>query len=582
MPQVVADIKRHLATVLAADAVGFSRRMRDNPRSAVAALLECRSILTEVVESFHGTTVGTPGDFFLALMPSALEAVEAGLEIQRRLAARNQAADESMQSHYRIGIGIGDIFESGSDVLGDAVNVASRLQAMAQPGGIVASAAVRDALGTHPSMKFDDLGDQNLKGIVETVRAYAVVNASSKEIRVNVVTALTAERLPIKPVLEIETFRSLDSSPEDRTFADGLVDEMLAMLASISSSLVVRQVVGSETQSAIVGTVRRYRLGGSVRRRSEGVRIIVRLSEAGSGEALWADRFEYKKDQSFDLHEVIAREIITALQVKLTEGEQAQLWGGGTTSVRAWELFQRGHDLERRYSRDGHREARRCYAEALRQDPAYLSAVVALAFCHLDEIRLGWTQDDERSFTEATALYERAIAINPGDAQCHALRAYIELHQRNDAAAVKEMESAVRIAPRSSELVSYLGTIYDTVGRYEEAIVAYRRGMWLSQHFPPWIASNLALTLCVTRRAEEARKLLIGLIAHHPDYSRAYLCLALSYARLGQFDEARRTAGELLHRDPQFTIAEWARNRPYADAAVMNSLMADMRAIGLN
>jgi Flp pilus assembly protein TadD len=144
------------------------------------------------------------------------------------------------------------------------------------------------------------------------------------------------------------------------------------------------------------------------------------------------------------------------------------------------------------------------------------------------------------------------------------------------------MEAAVRIAPRSSELVSYLGSIYDTVGRYEEAIVAYRRGMWLSQHFPPWIASNLALTLCVTRRAEEARKLLVGLIAHHPDYSRAYLCLALSYARLGQFDEARRTAKELLHHDPQFTIAEWARNRPYADVAVMNSLIADMRAMGLN
>ncbi len=582
MPPVAADIRRHLATVLAADAVGFSRRMREDPRAAVAALLECRAIMAEVVEAFHGTTVGTPGDFFLALMPSALEAVEAGMEIQRRLAERNLNADDSMRSHYRIGIGIGDIFESGSDVLGDAVNVASRLQAMAEPGGIVTSAAVRDAIGAQPSMRFNDLGDQNLKGIAEAVRAFAVLGGQTAGLRAEAIAISTADRLPIKPVIEVETFRSLDGSAEDHTFADGLVDEMLAMLASLSSSLVVRHIIASESQPASAGTVRRYRLGGSVRRRSEGVRIIARLTESANGEALWADRFEYKADQSFDIHELIAREVITALQVKLTEGEQAQLWGGGTTNVRAWELFQRGHDFERRYTRSGHHEARRCYAEALLRDQGYLSAVVALAFCYLDEIRLGWAPDDARAFAEAKANYDRAVAINPDDAQCHALRAFIELHQRNDAAAVQAMESAVRIAPRSSELVAYLGTIYDTVGRYEEAIVAYRRGMWLSQHFPPWIASNLALTLCVTRRAEEARKLLVGIIAHHPDYSRAYLCLALSYARLGQMDDARRTTTELLHRDPQFTIAEWARNRPYAEAEVMDSLVADMRAIGLN
>ncbi|HVI87146.1 MAG TPA: tetratricopeptide repeat protein [Dongiaceae bacterium] len=595
MSPAVADIRRHLATVLAADAVGFTQRMRENAHAAVTALFDCRAVLTEVTEAFNGTIVGTPGDFFLALMPSGLEAVEAAVEIQRRLAARNETVDEIMRVYYRIGIGIGDIYEHGSDVLGDAVNVASRLQAIAEPGGILTSAAVREAVGRQPRVAFADLGDRSLRNIVEPVRVYAVSEwrdalptdafADNRWNRVagEPITAVTADRLPIKPVVEIEPFRAVGNSAEDRMFAEGLSDELLAMLASLGTSLVVRQMpVGEPHMLLSTGLVRRYRVGGSVRRSPASARIIAHLSEASSGDAIWADRFDYQLDQSFDAHEVIAREVVTALQVNLTEGEQARLWSGGTTKIRAWEMFQRGHDLERRFSRHGHREARHCYTEALRQDEHYVSAVVALAFCHLDEIRLGWTEDDVAAFIAAQELYQRAVAINSDHPECLALAAYLELHQRNDQAAVAAMEKAARLSPRSSELAAYLGNIYDTVGRYEEAIIAYRRAMWLAQHFPPWIASNLALTLCVTGRAEEARKLLQGVVAHHPDYARAHLGLAIAYTRLNLPAEAKQAAGELLRLDPLFTTGDWARNRPYADPTVMAALLGDMQAVGLS
>jgi class 3 adenylate cyclase/TolB-like protein/Tfp pilus assembly protein PilF len=593
MSPAAADIRRHLATVLAADAVGFTQRMRENAPAAVSALLDCRAVLTEATEAFNGTIVGTPGDFFLALMPSGLQAVEAAVEIQRRLAARNDAVDEIMRVQYRIGIGIGDIYEHGSDVLGDAVNVASRLQAIAEPGGILTSAAVREAVGQQPRVTFSDLGDRSLKNIADPLRVYAVSEwrpsarlaaAGLKAIAANdAIETAPADRLPIKPVVEIEPFRAIGGSAEDRMFAEGLSDELLAMLAGLGTSLVVRQMPPGEPVMLLsTGLVRRYRVGGSVRRSPANARIIAHLSEASSGNAIWADRFDYQLDQSFDAHEVIAREVVTALQVNLTEGEQAQLWSGGTHKIRAWEMFQRGHDLERRFSRHGHREARRCYADALRHDPQYVSAVVALAFCHLDEIRLGWTEDDVASFLEAQALYRRASALNPLHPECLALEAYLELHQRHDDAAVTAMEKAARLSPRSSELAAYLGNIYDTVGRYEEAIIAYRRAMWLSQHFPPWIAGNLALTLCVTGRAEEARKLLLGVVAHHPDYARAHLCLAIAYARLRLTEEARQAAAELLRLDPLFTTGDWARNRPYADPAVMAALIADMQTVGLS
>lgn len=626
MSPAVADIRRHLATVLAADAVGFSQRMRENAHAAVTALFECRAVLTEVIEAFNGSIVGTPGDFLLALMPSGLEAAEAAIEIQRRLATRNLAVEEIMRVHYRIGIGIGDIYEHGSDVLGDAVNVASRLQTLAPPGGILASAAVREAVGRQPSVAFEDLGERNLKNLAEAMRIFAVTEtaeatakggarqqrpqrqntrtkpaaraandescdmaASRKSARQcqtelwqpeTSTKSVTADRLPVKPVVEIEPFRA-GSSPEDKMFAEGLADELLAMLTGLGTSLVVRQISAAHDSVSGAGLIRHYRLGGSVRRSPAGARIIASLTDAASGDTLWADRFDYRIDQSFDAHEIIAREVVTALQVNLTEGEQAQLWSGGTASVRAWEKFQRGHDLERRFTRHGHREARRCYTEALRHDPQYVSAIVALAFCHLDEIRLGWAEDEAASFAAAKALYQQAVAISCDHAECLALQAYIELHQHHDEAAVAAMEKAARLAARSSELAAYLGYIYETVGRYEEAIIAYRRAMWLSQHFPPWIASNLGLTLCVTGRADEARKLLLGIVAHHPEYSRAHLCLAIAYARLGLQEEAKAEALELLHLDPLFTVADWARNRPYADPQVMAALCNDMQAVGL-
>lgn len=603
MSPAAADIRRHLATVLAADAVGFTQRMRADAQAAVASLLDCRAVLTEVIEVFNGTIVGTPGDFLLALMPSGLEAVEAAVEIQHRLAARNESVAEIMRADYRIGIGIGDIYEHGSDVLGDAVNVASRLQAIAEPGGVLVSAAVREAVGRQPWVTFQDLGERSLKNIAEAVRVYAVSElpgvahmpdmtanggrdmvdrAVREEPEGTPARAMATDRLPIKPVVEIEPFRAVGDGREDRMFAEGLSDEILAMLANLGTSLVVRQMVADPAMSAASTLVRRYRLGGSIRLSAAGIRIVAHLSEARSGDAIWADRIDYRIDQSFDAHEVIARQVVTALQVTLTEGEQAQLWSGGTTNIRAWEMFQRGHDQERRFTRHGHSEARRCYSEALQRDPHYISAIVALAFCHLDEIRLGWTEDDAGSFAEAQALYLRATAINPDHPECLALQAYLELHRRHDEAAVTAMEKAARLAPRSSELAAYLGYIYETVGRYEDAIIAYRRAMWLSQHFPPWIASNLAMTLCVTGRAEEAHKLLLGVIAHHPDYSRAQLCLAIAFTRLGQAEEARRAAAELLRLDPQFKIADWARNRPYADPAVMTALLNDMRTVGLS
>ena len=591
MSSTLADAKRRLATVLAADAVGFSRRMGINERATVTALYECRALMTGAVVAFRGTIVSTPGDFFLALMPTALEAVETALEIQGLLVNRNLAVDPAMRAEYRIGIGIGDIYETGADVLGDAVNIASRLQSIAQPGAVVVSGAVRDVIGAQDLFAFEYLGDQSLKNIATPIRAYTVLRSRKRASSAPGEAGEAIEhvshrldRLPVKPMVEIEPFKALGGLDEEKLFAEGLVEELVTILASLANSLVVRQtdaLPDPPFAGAAAADMRLYRLGGSIRYTSDAVRIMARLNVLGSGETIWADRFDYGVSQSFDAQEIIAREVVTAIQVTLTEGEQAQLWGKATANVRAWECFQRGHDMEQRFTRHCHREARRWYQAALDRDPSYVSAVIALAFCHLDEIRLGWTEDIDRSFAEAVALYERATRINPNDPECHALLAYIELHRHNDEGAVAAMERAVKLAPQSSELAAYLGTVYHTVGRYQDAIFAYRRAMQLSSHYPAWIATNLGFAQCIVGELHEARETFLSVVKHHPDYVRAHLGLAVAYRRLGLMEDALGAAMEVRRMDPQFTIEQWAQDRPYADPAVIDAFIADMRGAGL-
>jgi class 3 adenylate cyclase/Flp pilus assembly protein TadD len=587
----LAQSKRRLAIVLAADAVGFSRRMGIDEHATVATLLECRELVSQAVQAFGGRIVGTPGDFLLALMPTGRQAVEGALEIQARLAERNAAVEQPHRAEFRIGIGMGDIYEHGGDVLGDAVNVAARLQAIAPPEGIVVSGGVRDLIGPDESFAFEYLGDQALKNLVAPVRVYAVVPLrepvhprSGHGAPATAQRSRVVDRLPVKPVVEIEPFKAIGGSAEERLFASALVEELLTMLARLSNSLLVREVEAAQTSTSspeAAKTQRLYCLAGSVRRTAEHLRINARLSVRGGGEAIWVDRFEYRASQLLDVQERIAREVVTAIQVTLTEGEQARLWARATTNVRAWELFQHGHDLEQRFSRYSHREARSCYQAALEQDPGYISALIALAFCHLDEIRLGWTEGVERAFAEAQSLYNRAKAINPDDPECYALQAYLELHQRNDERAVAAMETAARLAPQSSEMTAYLGSIYHTVGRYEDAIVAYRRSMWMNSHYPAWIATNLGFALCIAGLLHEARKTFLGVVSHHPDYMRAHLGLAITYRRLGFMADALEAAAEVRRLDPLFTAAQWAQDRPYADLAVVDAFVADMRSVGL-
>jgi adenylate cyclase len=569
-------LRRRLAAVLALDAVGYSLRMEGDEDRVYRALLDCRRLMRSIIEAHGGRVVGTPGDFLLALFESGFDAVEAALAIQASLADRNSAVDQMDRLEFRAGIALGDVIEEYGEAYGMAVNLAARLQTLAAPGRVVVSDPIRHLLKEQKAVAFRNLGEQRMKHMREPIRVHLVHSSTEIVSGPLLLPDLDEEPAPRKPSLVIEPFKSLTPGENAQLLAAGVTDELLTSLSRLTGSLAVYDV-----RSADGGGPDRYRLDGVVRLSPDRLRLTARLVRTEDSATIWADRLEYRMDETVDLSEAIAREVVTALQITLTEGEQARLWSRRTTSARAWELFLKGHDLERRYRRETHREARTWYERALREDPGYVVAVVAMAFCHLDEIRLGWSTTPDASLNEAERLAERAQAINPDYADLYALRAFIAFERNDHAQAVQLAREAVALEPRSAELNAYLGALYDTLGRHEEAVDCYHRAMDLSPYHSAWIASNLGLTYCIMGRLAASERAFRQVVKHHPDYLRAYIGLAVVESRLGHEEEARHAAAVVKRLDPLFRAEEWGRAQLYTDPAVVGAFLADLKRAGV-
>jgi tetratricopeptide (TPR) repeat protein len=324
-----------------------------------------------------------------------------------------------------------------------------------------------------------------------------------------------------------------------------------------------------------------YVLSGTIQKGGPFLRIVARLTSSANGMTLWAERYECNLGHPFDVQDQISREIVSALQLRLTDGEQAQLVKRGTKSGKAWDCFQHAHDLERQFTREGHAFAKQYYQEALSLDPDYLSALVALAFCHLDEVRLGWSLDDAASIAEAESLCERASKAAGQHADVSALRAFLCFFQKRWDAARTEMQKSAQFAPQSPQIMGYQGALFDLMGQYRAAIGAYKRALSLSEHAPAWIPSNLGLSYLALGHNEDAEHMFRTVLEHYPKYVRAWIGVSVALIRQSKEKEAQTAAEQVLLLDPSFSSAAWARSRPFSDDKLLEAFVADLRAAGL-
>jgi tetratricopeptide (TPR) repeat protein len=357
--------------------------------------------------------------------------------------------------------------------------------------------------------------------------------------------------------------------------AKALVEEVHLILSRIANSILVT------TQKPKHAAAHDYVLSGTIQSGGPHLRIMAKLVSCADGITMWGEKFECDLRRPFDIQEQIAREIVAALQLTLTEGEQAQLWRRGTQSGQAWENFQRGHDFERRYTRRGHQAAIEFYQKSLDIDPNYLSAMVSLAFCKLDEIRLGWTSDPSASIAEADRLCRQALDLQSRHADVQALLGFLRYFQGDSDSARAHIARAVELGSHSPEIIGYQGALYDLLGDYRAAIRAYARAISLSFHSPAWIASNLGLSYLALNENIEAERIYREITQHHPDYVRAWIGLAMALNRQGKSKEAQLAADTVLGLDPHFTVQEWAHSRPFNDPSLLDRFVTDLKATGL-
>jgi class 3 adenylate cyclase/TolB-like protein/Flp pilus assembly protein TadD len=561
--------------VLAADLVGYSELIFDDPQQAIAVLRDSRKVLLDAIRAHGGSIMQTPGDFVLATFPQPDRLLPGALEAQARLLEHHRSGKSARDGHWKIGLEFGEVHLVEGDCYGTAINIAARLQALAAPGEVWFTDAVPRSGVKAGEIEIDELGAKQLKNIRHPVRVFrARLAGYPKPAPVQRRADLpTFEGRLQKPVLMLEDFRHVGRGSRARFLGEALIEELKLILSRLSGSLTVIHRADSDHD---------YVLSGTIQGSGSNFRIVSKLVSARDGLTLWAERFESNLAESFDVQDQLAREIVSALQLTLTEGEQAQLWSRATNSGRAWEAFQRGHDFERRYTREGHARAKEQYLQALSLDGEYLCAAVALGFCHLDEIRLGWSQDDGASLATAEDLYARASAIAADHPDVLALLAYIRFFQDRLDEARSAIDRAVALAPQSPEIIAYQGALFDLLGDFAAAIRAYARAVSLAPHTPAWIASNLGLSLLALDNSFEAERVLREVIRSHPHYARAWIGLTVALVRQGRLGEAAQAAETMLSLDPLFTTADWARSRPFSHPETLSRFIAELRAAGLN
>jgi len=589
-------LKRRLAAILAADAAGYSRLMADDDRATVAALDTARAVFRRQIESNQGRVIDMAGDSVLAVFETATGAVAAALAIQEEIGASAQALPEDRRMRFRIGVHLGDVIEKGDGtVYGDGVNIAARLEALAEPGGIILSDIVQGAVCDRLNATFEDTGEHNVKNIPRAVRAYRVLteNAVPSRCAPGAVTTSTLAGGAIdlsllnKPSIAVLPFANMSGDPEQDYFADGLVEDITTTLSKISGLSVIARN-SSFAYKGRTPDVRqvarelgvRYILEGGVRKSANRIRITVQLIDAESGAHIWAERYDRAIEDIFAVQDEITLVLATEMQVRLTEGEQARLRYSTTNNIEAWNHWVQGLSHFRRgLSREGLTQARKFWHQALVLDPSSASLNAMLGFLHYANARFGLWDDRETALGKGGAYVDKALSLDPENSDAHLTRSLLLMLQRRFDEAILAARKAIEYGPGSADIAVFASFVFDNGGLVQEAVVQIERAMKLSPIFPPNYLGQLGNAYRLAGRYDEA---IDAYEAYHQrSPGRGVTDLVIIYQQIGQPEKAQAWAKQLLLAEPNFTIGSWTETQFRIDTDRLEAEMAALRAAGL-
>ncbi len=584
-------VKRKLTVILAADIEGYSRLMGADEEATLETLDAYREIIDGLIARHDGRIFGTAGDSVLAEFASVVEAVRTAISIQDELEARNTELAEERRLRFRIGVNLGDVMVKGDDLLGDGVNVAARLEGLAEPGGICISGNVHEQIENKLDLGYEDLGFQDVKNIAKPVRAYRVVVEPSPR----AVTAPRPQppRSPVtdKPSIAVLPFVNMSDDPKQDYFSDGITEDLITDLSKISGLFVVSRNAVFLYKGKAVKPVEvsqelgvRYVLEGSVRKAGDRVRISAQLIDPTTGYHLWAERYDRDLTDIFALQDEITEKIVAALEVKLTAGEQEQVARRYTDNLEAYDYFLRGRAYQLRTTKVANAQARKMLERAIELDPSFAGAYALLSHTHYRGWRHGWSEDPH-SLDRALEAAEKAVALDDSLPLAHTYLAWIYVWKKQHEQAIAEAERAVALDSNFAEGHAVLGNILSFAGRPEEAVASIKRAMRLDPHYPPNYLVYLARGYDLLGKHEDAIAALRLCITRDPDRYAAHKDLAVIYGLLGRREEAQAEVAEMLRLRPlsgfDNSLTDEMEKMPFKDQEVLERYLEGLRKTGL-
>jgi adenylate cyclase len=586
---VAKNVHRRLAAILAADVVGYSRLMGEDEAGTLDALRAHREAVIEPKVAEHdGRIVKLMGDGLLAEFPSAVEAVQCAVEIQRASSERNVDVLEERRMTYRIGINIGDIIVEGEDIYGDGVNVAARMEGLAEPGGICVARNVFDQVKGKVELDFEDMGEQQVKNISEPIRVYRVV---SDALAVQTVRSpSTVLPLPDKPSIAVLPFVNMSGDPEQEYFADGIAEDIITALSRFHWFFVISRNSSFSYKGKSVEAKKvarelgvRYILEGSVRRAGNRVRINAQLIDATEDHHVWAERYDRELDDIFAVQDDITESIVASVAPEFLSAEVRRTLERTSTDLNAWERVMQARWHVNHYTRDGNQTGRSLLLEAVATDPKMAQAYSELAVTHVLDILYGWSEDADGSRAAAQEAAKRAIALDNGDALAYAASGLALTWARKFDGAIDAINKAVALNPNLALAHGYLGVTLGLAGDYEASIAAVNRALRLSPRDygkALWYA-GWGIGAFIAGRHEEVIELTGSILREYPGFATAYRQRAASMAALGRLDEARENIEALLGLLPGLTVSRVTNMVPIKDPEAQKIWLDSLRKAGL-
>jgi adenylate cyclase len=625
------SFKRKLTAVLSADVKGYSRLMGEDEAETVKTITAYRKIMGELIHQHRGRVIDSPGDNILAEFGSVVDAVQCAVAAQNEFKARNADLPENRRMEFRIGVNLGDVIEEEGRIYGDGVNIAARLEALADPGGICISKTAFDQIETKLPLGYEFLGEQEVKNIAKPVGAYKVLMeprvtvAGVKErkppvpawrrkgvlagavavlvliigagiwnfhFRTPTIEPASKEKmtfpLPDKPSIAVLPFDNLSGDPGQDFLVDGITENIITVLSGVPQLFVIARnstfaykgkPVKVQQVAEELGV--RYVLEGSVARSGDRVRVTAQLIDALKGHHLWAERYDRELKDLFTLQDVLAEKILVGIGLKLTQGEEA-LHGTWPKNIEVIIKLWQGVEHLRAFNIDGNNRARLIAEECIALEPDYPPNYHVLGSVHMMDYFLGSTKDPAKSLLTAIEYLEKTVAMSEDfKGRVYPQLGYLYALKRDYDKAIELGEKGVAAVPNGADAHAWLAISLTSAGRAQEALPLFEKAMRLNPLPPAFYYQNLGAAYSRVGRTKEAIAMFKNAIALTPNNVMAYAALAAAYASLDMEDEAKAAAAQVLRINPKFSAKRYAYSLAYKDLSISARVMELMIKAGL-